>query len=148
MKHVLLPDHIPTNKYNLVIAGLGGTITVVSVGSLEREIDRVELPDRTAASGGRTKPFTFDVKVPTHHAEEIALMDQWAEDCQDPVSPDYKKTGTLSKISISGLSRYVVTLIGLWVQKDTTPDLEMNEEGSMSEKTYTMSCDDFLPVRT
>lgn len=148
MKHVLLPDHIPTNKYSFVVAGLGGTITATSVGALEREIDKVELPDRTAASGGRTKPIEFEIKVPAHHLEEIALMDNWLEQAQDPVDPNYKKTGTLSMISISGLQRYVGTLIQLWAQKDATPELEMASEGDLAEKTYTMCCDDFLPVRT
>lgn len=148
MKHVLLPDHIPTNKYALAVAQLGADITFTSVGALEREIDKVELPDRTAASGGRTKPIEFEVKVPAHHLDEIAIMDKWIEDGQDPVDPNYKRTGTLSMISISGLGRYVGTLVGLWAQKDATPELEMNSEGDMAEKTYTMCCDDFLPVRT
>ena len=146
MKHVLLPDHIPTNKYALAVAGLGN-ITYTSVGALEREIDKVDLPDRTSASGGRTKPLEFEVKVPAHHLEEIALMDDWHEQGQDPVDPNYKKTGTLSMISISGLQRYVGTIVQLWVQKDATPELEMNSEGDMAEKTYTMCADDFLPVR-
>lgn len=146
MKHILQPDHIPTNKFTLVVAGLGTTITFTSVGSFEREIDKVDLPDRTAASGGRTKPIEFEVKVPTHHLIEISEMDRWHEEGQDPVSPTYKKAGTVMMTSISGVQQYVGTLLGLWVSKDSTPELEMNAEGDMSEKTYTLSADDFMPI--
>ena len=137
MKHVLLPDHMPVNKYELAVAGIP-TITFTTVGALEEELDKIDLPDRTAASGGRAKPVEFDVKVPMHHVEEIAAMEAWYEEGQDPVSPGYQKTGALSNLSLSGLSRFMTTLYKLWVFKRATPELDMNNDGDMAEKTYTM----------
>lgn len=143
MKHVLQPDHIPTNKYVLSVAGLP-PITFTSIGALEEEIDKVDLPDRTAASGGRTKPVEFDVKVPAHHEVEVAAMETWYEEGQDPVAPSYKKTATLNMISISGAVQYVVTLIGCYCFKRATPELEMNSDGEMVEITYSLCTDQIL----
>lgn len=145
MKHVLLPDHIPTNKYVLAFAGVN-PITFTSVGALEEEIDKVDLPDRTSASGGRTKPIEFDVKVPAHHGVEVAAMENWLAEGQDPVSPGYKKTGTLSMISLSGALSFVGTLVGVWNFKRGTPELEMNSDGDLSEITYSLCTDQFLPA--
>jgi len=113
MKHVLQADHMPVNKYELAVAGIP-TITFTSVGALERELDKIDLPDRTSASGGRSKPIEFDVKVPLHHLEEIAAMDNWVSEGEDPVTPGYRKTGALSFVSLSGLKRYMTTLYNLW----------------------------------
>lgn len=143
MKHVLLPDHIPTNKYVFTVAGLP-PITFTSVGALEEEIDKIDLPDRTAASGGRTKPVEFDVKVPSHHAVEIAAMEAWYEEGQDPVSPTYKKVGTLAMISLTGAQQYVATLIGIWNYKRGTPELEMNSDGELTEITYSLCTDQVI----
>lgn len=143
MKHVLQPDHIATNKYVLAMTGLP-PITFTSVGALEEEIDKVDLPDRTSASGGRTKPVEFDVKVPAHHKVEVEAMENWYEEGQDPVAVSYKKTGTLSFISISGAQQYVVTLVGVWNYKRATPEGEMNGDGEMAEITYTLCTDQVL----
>lgn len=144
-KHVIQPDHIPVNNYRLVINGLQ-PITFVSIGALEKELDTVELPDRTQASTGRTKPGETEVKVPAHHTIEVAQMDSWYQEAQDPITPTYKKVGTLTLISGTRLINKVVTMIGTFVSKGGTPDLEMNDDGEMAVMAYNLKWDDLFGI--
>lgn len=143
LKFVIQPDHIPVNNYQLLITGLA-PITFVSIGALEKEMDKVDLPDRTTASTGRTKPGETEVKVPAHHTVEVAQMEAWFQEGKDPITPTYKKTGSLTMISGSRLINKQLTLIGAWVYKGGTPDLEMNDDGEMAVMTYTLCWDDIL----
>jgi hypothetical protein len=117
LKFVIEPDHIPVNNYRLLIVGLT-PITFTSIGSLERELDWTELPDRTQASTGRTKPGETEVKVPMHHTVQINAMEQWYQEGQDPISPTYKKTGTLTAYSGTTLINKTFTLIGVFNCKE------------------------------
>jgi hypothetical protein len=143
LKFVIQPDHITVNNYRLLVSGLP-PITFVSVGSLEKELDCVDLPDRTQASTGRTKPGEVEVKVPAHHLTEVAAMAEWIQESSDPVSPTYKKTATLVSYSGTGLIQQTLTLIGLFAYKDVTPDLEMDNDGDMADRTYTLKWDDWF----
>lgn len=142
-KFVIEPDHIPINNYRLSTVGLP-PITYVSVGAFEKELDSVELPDRTQASTGRTKPGETEVSVPMHHAVQVAAMNVWYIEGQDPISPGYKKTGTMVYYSGTLLRQMVITIIGLFVQKEGTPDVEMNDDGEMAVMKYTMKWDDWF----
>jgi len=142
-KFVILPDPIQVSNYSLQVVGLP-KLTPTSIGALEQELDKVDLPDRTTVSGGRTKAGEFEMKIPLHHTQEIAAMKTWFAEAQDPQSPTYKKTGTLIVESGSKINRSVITLIGLWVSKKAIPDLEMNNDGDMAEATFTMAYDDLL----
>lgn len=145
MKAIILPDHIPVSKYRFQPIGLP-SILFTSVGALEQEMDTVDLPDRTKASGGRAKPGDSDVKVPMHHLNEIAAMDAWYEEAKDPVTLTYKKVGTMSFISLSGLVIQSYTVLGAWLNKRATPDGELDNEGDLSEVTYGMCWDDILKL--
>jgi len=74
MKGVIHPDHIPRNKYQLLVDGMPD-FTFLNVGNLEEELETVDLPDRTTASGGNTKPIEFTASIPTHHSEERIAME-------------------------------------------------------------------------
>ena len=89
MKGVLAPDHIPKNKYELRVRGLP-PITFTAVSGLEEELDKVDLPDRTGASGGNTKNGEFTARMPTHHTTERIALEAWFAECQDPVPRTYK----------------------------------------------------------
>ncbi|NIY18207.1 MAG: hypothetical protein GWM98_26755 [Nitrospinaceae bacterium] len=143
LKFAIQPDHIPVNNYRLIINGLQ-PITFVSIGALEKEMDKVDLPDRTTASTGRTKPGETEVKVPAHHQIEVQQLESWFVEGKDPISPTYKKTGTLTMYSGTRLTTSVMTLIGAWISKGATPDLEMNDDGEMAVLTYTLCWDDIL----
>lgn len=144
MKGVLAPDHIPKNKYQLLVRGLP-PITFTAVSGLEEELETVDLPDRTAASGGNTKPIEFTARMPTHHATERVAMEAWFSECQDPVALSYKKIGTLVKLSISSLASVSYMLHGLFVCKRSTQDLEMENEGELDEIEWTFKADQITP---
>lgn len=140
-KFTIENDHIPVNQYRLTVVGLP-PITFVSVGSLEQELDCVDLPDRTQASTGRTKPGETEVAVPAHHLSQIAAMRAWYEESREPVSPTYKKVGILSQISGSTLVQQSITITGLFVYKWANPDQEMDNDGEMNNYTYTLKWDE------
>ena len=86
LKGELNEDHIPLNKYSLLIVGaIPPEITFTAVSGLESEVVGTDLPDRTTASGGQKNPSEFTVKVPTHHTLDIIFMDGWLEEGVDPV---------------------------------------------------------------
>lgn len=144
MKGVLAPDHIPKNKYQLMIRGLP-PITFTAISGLEEELETVDLPDRTAASGGHTKYIEFTARMPTHHAAERQALENWFVECQDPVPQSYKKTATLLKQSISSLAQASYLMQGLFVCKRVTQDLEMENEGELDEIEWTFKCDVITP---
>ena len=134
---------MPVSKYRLQPIGLP-PILFTMVGALEQEMDTVELPDRTKASGGRDKPGDTDLKVPMHHTVEVAAMDGWWDEGKDPVTLTYKKPCTMAYISLSGLVVQVYTLTGCWLNKRATPDAELENEGDLAEMTYGMCWDDIF----
>lgn len=143
-KFVILPDPIQVSNYRLQVVGLP-PLTPTSIGGLERELDSADLPDNTTVSGGRTKAGEFEMKIPLHHAVEVAAMRTWFAEGQDPITPTYKKVGTLTIESGSKLNLMTVTIVGLRPTKLALPDLEMKNEGEMAELTCSMKYDD-LPT--
>lgn len=146
MKGALSPDHMPQNKWRLTVRGLP-PLLFVQVNGLEEEMDRVELPDRTAATGGRSKPFEFTVMQPMHHTAEVDAMENWYQQGKDRVSLEYKKPGIITFESLSGINRRSYTLTGLWVSKRSPSDLDMDNDGDEVEIEWTLSCDEMNPLR-
>lgn len=145
MKGTIKPDHIPVNKYELLMLGMP-PLTPVEISGLEDELQTTELPDRTRASGGNRGPSEFTIKLPMHHTVEQAAMEIWYRSSQDPVLPTYKLAGTLIHKSISGNSFRTFSLIGVFPTKRVNPDLEMSNEGEMATVEWTLSVDDILPI--
>lgn len=141
IKATLQEDHIPVNKYILLLSGVPG-ITVTSVSGLETEIDTVDLPDRTRASGGNTKATEMTIKTPMHHTVERIAMELWMGECVDPITSTAKKPGTL--IMLSGTGKRVATyvLTGMWISKRKLPDLAFEDEGAMAQIEWTLQVDD------
>jgi hypothetical protein len=145
MKGDINPDHIPVNKYQLLILGLP-VLTCTKVGGLEDELATTELPDKTKASGGQHNPGEFDIEIPEHHTLEQAAMELWFIESSDPVAPTYKKVGTLISTSISGNIAVSKSLIGLFPTKRATADREMENEGEMAVVVWTLSFDQIMPL--
>lgn len=143
MKGSIQPDHIPKNKYVLSFMGLP-PITFTKVSGLEEELDNVTLPDRTQASGGNTKAGEFTASMPTHHTPERNALENWNIQCRDPVSPAYKKTGTLTKQSLTGMNTVSYILQGCFISKRSTPDVEMSNEGELDEIEWTFKFDQII----
>lgn len=144
MKGVLKPDHIPLNKYKLIVQGIP-PLTIVELGDLEDELQTTDLPDRTRASGGNRGPSEFTISIPMHHNLERAAAELWFREGQDPVSPTYKKAGMIVWTSGSGQNRVLYTLVGAFIRRRALPGGELENEGEQANIEYTVSVDDILP---
>ncbi len=145
MKGVIKPDHIPVNKYTLAILGVP-SLTPTEVSGIEDELETVDLPDRTTASGGNRGPTEFTMMIPAHHDREILACELWYREGQEPVSPGYKKAATLTMRSLSGIRSRRRSLIGAYISKRADPDLDMSNEGDMATIEYTVKVDDLIPL--
>ena len=145
MKQVLLPDHIPLNDFQLIVVGGPPKIQFITIDGLEEELETVDLPDRTKASGGNTKAIEFTTTHPLHHVTEDLFLEGWFLESQ-LVSPLYKKAATLLVKSISGLTIKSFNLIGLFPSKRKTGDLDMANEGELHNKEWTFSADRMIPI--
>lgn len=141
LKGVIQSGHIPVNKFKLLVVGVI-PLTPITVSGIEEELETIDLPDRTKASGGQTKAGTFTAKFAEHHKAEIDGLEKWFNDSQDPVDPAYKKPVTLTRESIDGKQVRSWSLTGVFPTKRKLPDLEMKNEGQMGEMDYTFSFDD------
>jgi hypothetical protein len=145
LKGLIEGDHIPNNKYELNVVGLP-TIVFTKVAGLESEVPGVDLPDRTMATGGQRSVSEVTTEVPNHHSVNVAIMEAWFEEGVDPVSPTYKKVGTLVQVSNTGEIRRGWSLTGMWIKKRKLADMEMADVGEMSVNEYTFSVDDIAPL--
>lgn len=145
MKGTIQDDHMPVNRYQLLILGIA-PIVATEISGIEDELQVVELPDRTMASGGNRAATEFTFMMPIHHAVERASLELWFREAQDPVLPSYKKTATLVHESISGLENASYTISGLFPKKRKLPDLELLNEGELGQIEWTMSADDIIPI--
>jgi len=140
LKRLIRPDHMPVNKYELVVPGLP-LIVFTTISGLEEELQTTDLPDRTTASGGNTNPVEFTATHEMHHTEEVVAMELWFEEAKF-VSPLYKKMGTLTHFSISGIAQRVYGLLGIFPTKRKLPDLDMNNEGESGVIEWTFKVDE------
>lgn len=145
MKGVIQPDHMPVNKYRLIVTGLPDLV-LTEISGIEDELETADLPDRTRATGGNRKAIDFTMMLPLHHRVEQAAMELWYREGQDPVSPGYKKAATLVHTSISGNTTASFTLVNVFPTKRALPDLEMVNEGEMAAVEWSMSADDIEPI--
>jgi hypothetical protein len=81
-----------------------------------------------------------------HHLAEQLALEGWFKEGQDPITPTYKKAGSLLHKSGTGKTIRSYSLIGLWISKRVTPELDMENEGEMATVTYTFQWDDVLPI--
>ena len=145
MKGDIQPDHIPVNKFQLIVVGLP-PIHFTQLSGIEEELDVTDLPDRTKATGGNTQPVEFTAMTPLHHTVERAALEAWFQEGQDPVSPTYQKAASLIHSSIGGGSLATFSLIGLFISKRKLPDLDTANEGEMAVVEWTFNANDLLPV--
>lgn len=145
MKGVLKSDHIPVNNYELRVTGQP-TFTFVNISGIEKVLETIDLPDRTAASGGHSKTIEFTATLPAHHTREHDALERWLQDSHDPVAPDYLKDGTLVLTSISGMIIRNFMLEAIFPCGYKTADLEMGNEGDMHVYEWTFKGTDINPM--
>lgn len=145
MKGIIQPDHIPVNKFTLIVAGLAVQITPTEISGAEEAIDTTVLPDRTEATGGEAQPSEVTVMVPAHHTAQIAAMEVWFAEGKNPVSPTYKKSAVLVMPSLTGENFRFRSWIGVHISARKDPDLELANEGEMAAIEYTLKINQILP---
>lgn len=145
MKGVIDHDHIATNKYKLMILGLP-TLLPITMTGMEDELETFEMPDKTVVSAGNRKSTEFEIGILLHHTVEMAAMEIWFKEGQDPVSPSYKKAGTAIYPSISDNLARTYALIGAQCTKRKLPDVDMAAEGDVAIAMWTIKVDDIEPV--
>lgn len=145
LKGAVQPGHIPVNNYELIVVGLP-KILFTQISGIEEETQKVNLPDRTVASGGNKLPVEFTGMSFEHHRVEVAALEFWRIEGVDPVSVTYKKLANLIKKNIHGTIVSTKTLIGLWVTKRKDADLDLANEGEPAMVEWSFSADDTKPV--
>jgi len=145
LKGKIQPDHIPVNKFTLKPLGLID-IVFITMSGLEKELEVVDLPDRTKESGGNTKAGEFTATTALHHEAEMAALNLWFKANQDPVLPVAKIPCTLTMESITGNIVKSIALLGVQITKKKFPDLDMNNEGELAVVEWTFAFDDFADV--
>lgn len=143
LKGTIQPDHMPLNKFQLVILGMP-LITFTEISGIEVEIDSATMPDRTVVSGGSTKASEFTAKFPQHHFIERLAMEAWRRESEAGLLT-YKRTATLVQLSLSGAQVSAKSILGLWPKKLKYPDLEMENEGEGAMIEVTFSADQVFP---
>ena len=146
LKGLIDPDHIPVNKYELAVIGLTANVVFTKISGMEIDVGVVELPDRTKASGGQLNTAQITVEVPMHHAPQIAAMELWFQEGQDPVVITYKKAATLTHFSGTGEISKNYSMLGVWCSKRKLPDLSFEDAGAMAVAEYTLEIDTVLPL--
>jgi len=136
-------DQVNLNKFTLFVIGLP-PIKFTETGELEQEIKKMVLPDGTARSTGITDPFDFPASMMMHHVIELAAMELWWVECQDPVMPTAYKPGTMIYKSASEALQLTLVLESLFLTKRKYPggDTRSEEAGKVE---WTFSCDNMLP---
>lgn len=145
MKGLIQDNHISKNNFELQVVGLP-TITFIEVSDIPEEIDVVTLPDRTQASGGTKQPGEFTAILPAHHDVQVAAMEAWYLEGQDPVAAGYKKSGVYIQKAISGDVVRTYAFSGLFVSARTIQTMNIENEGEMQAIEYTLRFDDILPT--
>lgn len=147
MRTVLHKDHIPINKFKLLVIGtITPTFTVTSLSGIEEELEVEEMPDRTVVSMGRTGPVDFTIAIPMHHRAEQIAMELWFTESRDPVLPSYKKPGVLTHSSISGDTDVSYMMTDLFPYKRSLPSLEMGSAGELAVVTWGMRASVLIPL--
>jgi hypothetical protein len=145
LKRLVKPDHIPLNNFKLTVQGMID-ILFISVSGLDEELESVDLPDRTAASGGNTKAGAFTAKQMMHHVQEVAALEQWYKASMHPVDPAYKKDALLKFKSISDRVSSTYSLRGIFPHKRVIPNPDMNDEGKAAEIEWTFRFDEIKKI--
>ena len=145
LKGIIQPDHASLNQFRLSVFGLLD-VTFITVSGISEELQIVDMPDRTKASGGQTSPIEFTAQTMIHHTVERVALEAWYKEGQDPVTSTYKKIATLTSKGISGAIKASFLLSGCFIYSMTLPDFDKTNEGEPAMIEWGFSADDMLPV--
>lgn len=154
LKNRIAGAHIPDNVFKLIpiLPPFPTGLTITKLSGIKEELEHSDMPDKTWATGGQTKPVEFTIEVPMHHVVEQLYLEDWFEAAQSNtgVRDDYKRDANLVNIPITGLtgSGFVRTwgLKGLGIVARELPDLDMAAEGKLTVVKFTMRADDIFAI--
>lgn len=147
MKANLNEDHIPINRFQMLVIGtIAPFFTVISLSGIQEELETLEMPDRTWVSMGRTGPVEFSMSIPMHHRDEQGAMELWFQESKDPILPTYKKPAVLTHTSISGGNTVSYVFTDLFPYKRELPSLELGADGEMAVITWHLKASVVIPL--
>lgn len=132
---------IAQHSYQFLVVGMP-PLVVTKVGSLEDEIETITLPDRTRHPGGEKPPTEIVITVPSHHTVEQLALELWWEECQHPISPNAKKTGTLVRYRGDGSIGRKFLCTGAFPMKHARGEGDMENADGYVAEDWTLSIDD------
>jgi hypothetical protein len=144
LKGKIQDNHIPLNKFELLIAGLP-QITLITTDDIEEQLNVIEMPDRTRRSGGQTSSVEFTGTIPMHHDVQVAALEAWYKQGQDPVQEGYLKAGSMVFYRNDGTPR-PFELINIWVSGRTIPGGDMANDGEPAMLTFRFEADEVTPI--
>jgi len=145
LKGRIQPNHIPVNKFSWAVIGMPA-LTIVELSGIEEELEVVDLPDRTVASGGNTKAVEFTIMMPMHHTVEQAAMEQWFADCTAQ-KVGHRKSGALAHQAVNDAAPgRTWTTLDCILSKRKLPDLAMTNEGELALVEWTVRATRLIPV--
>ena len=146
MKGDIQSGHIGVNRFQLKVQPGPTTIIFTEITGMTSETPVVELPDRTQATGGEETVGEFTAMLPMHHDAERRFMDLWLQEGRDPVTPTYKRVGTMIFTNIENGKSVSYELIGLFISNRVLPDVDMLNDGEMAKIEYTFKYDSIIPL--
>jgi hypothetical protein len=143
IKGVIQANRVMDSKYRAVIQPGVGDVLFTSIDGLGEELDTSELPDRTAVSGGRSKPGELECIQPIHQRPDYPLMLAWYNACKATI-PGYKKLGTITLLTDAGPPSVMHTVRGMFISAWKQAILELEGEGKMVVVTWTIKFDNLI----
>lgn len=145
LKGKIQENPYPVNKFRLLVTGLP-EVTLVTSDEIEETLTIVTMPDRTKRSGGQTDPIEFSGTIPAHHEVERLALDQWYNQAKDPVTPGYRKAGSIVFERADGARILPFEFTNLWISGRTVPAGDMANDGDPALITYKFQADEITPV--
>ena len=141
MKGDVKAGAVVTNKFDLEFLGVFAIpkLYAVSMGEVTRELVMAEMSDQTKQSTGIVKAFEFDIEVPMHHEDQVA-MHRWFNGCVAALI-GHKQGGLAYYKGADGKAIRTTTLIGCVCSKEVLPAMNKAEDGKQGNAKYTISVD-------
>ena len=125
------------NEYTLTLAS-GTILTVISTSDFEQEWKVIDLPDGNSVPSKRSDPFEFDVEIPLHHSEEVAVIEEWISACELNGELGAQDV-TLGIPASSNENQYTVNLEKCFPRKSSIPGKDAQSDEAANFKA-TIRC--------
>lgn len=139
---VILPEEHKLGHFLFVIPGITN-LTITEFEDLGDKIRTAIMPDQTRRTSGTTEGGESNLKIPQHHAVEVAAMDTYLELCRVG-APLYKRDWTVTYFSTTGISQKGYMLVGGMLTGRMLPGGKIDDEGNPALVQYSFSWDEIV----